>query len=188
MFCMVTSSNGNTFRITGLLWGESIPYRWIPFTRPVTRSIEIYFVLRLNKRMRKESRHRWIETPWRSLWPQRNCDFHYSSTIQKGSKLRLWIMASQSIYHDMNYLSGTMIIGITETIAKQGPGTATNDVAFLLWISFWWYIRYHTVLTWFLGAGPCRTGVDTHVFIWVSHLPMSCRNLITGQVTRLSIH
>ena len=30
---MVTSSNGNNFRVTGPLWGESTGYRWIPLTK-----------------------------------------------------------------------------------------------------------------------------------------------------------
>ena len=30
---MVTSSNGNTFRVTGPLWGERTGHRWIPFTK-----------------------------------------------------------------------------------------------------------------------------------------------------------
>ena len=39
-----------------------------PSQRPVTRSFDIYFDLRLNKRLRKQSRRRWFETPSRSLW------------------------------------------------------------------------------------------------------------------------
>ena len=30
---MMTSSNGNIFRVTGPLWGESTGHRWIPFTK-----------------------------------------------------------------------------------------------------------------------------------------------------------
>ena len=30
---MMTSSNGNIFRVTGLLWGESTGHRWIPLTK-----------------------------------------------------------------------------------------------------------------------------------------------------------
>ena len=30
---MMTSSNGNTSRVTGPLWGESIGHRWIPLTK-----------------------------------------------------------------------------------------------------------------------------------------------------------
>ena len=32
-FHMMTSSNGNIFRVTGPLWGESTGHRWIPLTR-----------------------------------------------------------------------------------------------------------------------------------------------------------
>ena len=31
--CMMTSSNGNFFRVTGPLWGESTGQRWIPLTK-----------------------------------------------------------------------------------------------------------------------------------------------------------
>ena len=31
--CMVTSPNGNIFRVTGPLWGESSGHRWIPLTK-----------------------------------------------------------------------------------------------------------------------------------------------------------
>ena len=30
---MLTSSNGNIFRVTGLLWGEFTGHRWIPLTK-----------------------------------------------------------------------------------------------------------------------------------------------------------
>ena len=32
-YAMLTSSNGNIVRITGLLWGESIGHRWIPLMK-----------------------------------------------------------------------------------------------------------------------------------------------------------
>ena len=38
---MMTSSNGNFFRDTGPLWGESTGHRWFPSQRPVTRSFDI---------------------------------------------------------------------------------------------------------------------------------------------------
>ena len=43
-----------------------------PHKRPVTRSFDIYFDLRLNKRLSKQSRCWWLETPSRSLWRHRN--------------------------------------------------------------------------------------------------------------------
>ena len=42
-----------------------------PPQRPVTRSFDVFFDLRLNKRLSKKSRHRWFETPWLLLW--RHC-------------------------------------------------------------------------------------------------------------------
>ena len=53
---MMTSSNGNIFRATGHLCGE--------FTaqRPVVRSFDVFFDLRLNKRLRKQSWGWWFDT------------------------------------------------------------------------------------------------------------------------------
>ena len=39
-----------------------------PSQRPVTRSFEVFFDLRLNTRLSKQSRRRWFEMPSRSLW------------------------------------------------------------------------------------------------------------------------
>ena len=39
---------------------------------PVTRSFDVFFDLRLNKRLSKQSRRRWFETQSRSLW--RHCN------------------------------------------------------------------------------------------------------------------
>ena len=43
-----------------------------PSQRPVTRSFDVFIDLRLNKRLCKQSWHRWFETPSRSLL--RHCD------------------------------------------------------------------------------------------------------------------
>ena len=39
-----------------------------PSPRPVTRSFEVFYDLRLNKRLSKQSRRLWLDTPSRSLW------------------------------------------------------------------------------------------------------------------------
>ena len=46
--------------------------RWIPHTRPVTRSFDVSFDLRLNKRLRKQPWGWWFEMPPCSLW--RHCN------------------------------------------------------------------------------------------------------------------
>ena len=41
---MMTSLNGNIFRVTGHLCGEFTGPRWIPAQRPVTRSFDVFFI------------------------------------------------------------------------------------------------------------------------------------------------
>ena len=61
---MRTSSNGNIFRVTGPLCGEFTGPGEFPTQKPVTRSFDVFFDLRLNKRLSKQpsgwylSRHR----------------------------------------------------------------------------------------------------------------------------------
>ena len=43
-----------------------------PSQRPVPRSFDVFFDLRLNKRLSKQSRGWWFETPSRSLWRPSN--------------------------------------------------------------------------------------------------------------------
>ena len=51
---IMTSSNGDIFRVTGPLCGEFTDHRWIPLTRPVRRSFDVFY-LRLNKRFSKQT-------------------------------------------------------------------------------------------------------------------------------------
>ena len=53
----LSSSNGNIFRVTGPLCGE-FPAQW-----QVARSFDVFFDLRLNKRLSKHSKRRRSETP-----------------------------------------------------------------------------------------------------------------------------
>ena len=65
-FCipMMTSSNGNYFRVTGHLCGAFTGHRWIPSTK--TSDAELWcFELRLNKPLSKQSWGWWFETPSR---------------------------------------------------------------------------------------------------------------------------
>ena len=69
---MMTSSNGNIFRVTGHLCGEFTGPGEFPTQRPVTRSFDVYFDLRLNKWLSKQSWGWWFETLSCSLWRHRN--------------------------------------------------------------------------------------------------------------------
>ena len=76
MISMVTSSNGNIFRVTGHLCGEFTGPRWIP-RKKVTRSSDVFFDLRLNKRWSKQSWGWWFKTQSCPLWRHRNEDYSF---------------------------------------------------------------------------------------------------------------
>ena len=65
---MMTSPNGNIFRVTGHLCGP----RWTPRTKALTRSFDVFFDLRLNERLRKHSWGWWFDTLPRPLWRHSN--------------------------------------------------------------------------------------------------------------------
>ena len=79
--CMMTSSNGNIFRVTGPFTGV------FPSQRPVTRCFGVFFDLRLNKGLNKQSRRRWFEMPSLSLWRHCNGIIFHQVEISPGSQL-----------------------------------------------------------------------------------------------------
>ena len=73
LWAMMTSSNGNIFRVTGPLCGEFSGLRWIPRTKASDAELFFaFFDLHLIKRLRKHSWDWWFETLSRSLW--RHCN------------------------------------------------------------------------------------------------------------------
>ena len=65
-------TKGNIFRDTGPLCREFIGPGEFPAQRPVTRSFDVFFDLRPNKRLSKQPWGWWFETPAWSLW--RHCN------------------------------------------------------------------------------------------------------------------
>ena len=66
---MITSSNGNIFRVTGPLCGEFTGDRWIPLTK--ASDAQLWWANGLNK----QSRRWWFETLSCSLWHHCNVEF-----------------------------------------------------------------------------------------------------------------
>ena len=95
---MMTSSNGNIFRVTGLCAGNSPVTGEFPAQRPVTRSFDVFFDLRPNKRLSKQSWDWWFGTPSRPLWghcnEEKNIEQARWKTIVIWSVLSLLIIAS----------------------------------------------------------------------------------------------
>ena len=71
-YFMMTSSNGNIFRVTGPLCGDFTGPGEFPTQRPVTRCFDVFFDLRLDKRLSKQPWGWWFETRSWSLWRHRN--------------------------------------------------------------------------------------------------------------------
>ena len=69
------------FRVIGPLWRESTGHRWIPLTKPITRNFDVFFYVRLNTRLSKQSRCWWFETPWCLLW--HHCSVSWINCIQQ---------------------------------------------------------------------------------------------------------
>ena len=77
----MTSSNGNIFRVTDPLCGEFTGPGEFPTERPVTRSFDVFFDLRPNKRLSKQWRGWWFETLSRPFWRHRNGLTPYRSIL-----------------------------------------------------------------------------------------------------------
>ena len=69
---MMTSSNGNIYRVTGHLCGEFTGPGDFPAQRSVTQSFDVSFDLRLNERLSEQPWGWWFQTPSWSLW--RHCN------------------------------------------------------------------------------------------------------------------
>ena len=95
---MMTSSNGNIFCVTGHLCGEFTGPGEFPAQRPVTRSFDVFFDLRPNKRLSKQSWGWWFETLLCALW--RHCN------VQK--VLATWTLVSTPLRNTL-FTLGTLV-------------------------------------------------------------------------------
>ena len=87
---MMTSSNGNIFRVTGNLCGEFTGPGEFPAQRPVTRSFDGVFDLHLNKRLNKHSWGWWFETLSRPLW--RHCNVLWCTVVWIIAPMQTWMI------------------------------------------------------------------------------------------------
>ena len=88
--------------------GNSTVNGEFPAQRPVTRSFDVFFDLRLNKRLSKQWWGWWFETPSRPLWC--HCNFDIYNRAQWGYDSRIWRNVpftvsdrSQCSRHGMDY-------------------------------------------------------------------------------------
>ena len=111
----MTSSNGNIFRIAGPFWGSSPVTGEFPSQRPVSRSFDVFFDLRLNKRLSKQWWHWWSERPSRPLWRHSN---GYSNT-----RFEILVAISHIEAHISTW---------TKPQASQPGSVASHDMAYII--------------------------------------------------------
>ena len=100
LWCMMTSSNENIFRVTDHLCGE-FPVNF-PTQRPVTRSCVVFFDLHLNKRLSKQRWGWWFETVSRPLWRHRyELSCFITSEYNKSQISATFIMLVEISSHDL---------------------------------------------------------------------------------------
>ena len=66
-----------TFSVLHIREGNPPVTGGFPSQRPVTRSFDVFFDLRVNKCLSKQSRRHWFETPSCSLWKNWRCNLNY---------------------------------------------------------------------------------------------------------------
>ena len=69
--------------LLALCAGNSPATGEFPTQRPVTRSCLVFFDLRMNKRLSKQSRRQWFKTPSRSLWRHCNEKWKFCNKIRR---------------------------------------------------------------------------------------------------------
>ena len=114
---MLTSSNGNMFCVTGFCAGNSPVTGEFPSHRPVARGFDVFVALCLNKRLSKQSRRRWFETPSRSSWPHCNVVPNSDPVIRTA----MGSFDVQRVTHVQFLIGETAQIGGFRTLWKEWP-------------------------------------------------------------------
>ena len=81
LYFMITLSNGTISALLALLRGIHRSPVDSPHNGQWRRALMFFFYLRLNKRLSKQWRPRWFETPSRSLWRHCNVPCHPQGVI-----------------------------------------------------------------------------------------------------------
>ena len=128
--CMMMSWKGNIFHVTGLCARNALVTGEFPAQKPVTRSFDVFFDLRLNKPLSKQLWGWWFEMPSHSLW--RHCNGLWIKYAWKDDDLKI----STTVYGDKFYINQWMT-RTTRMAAFWGYSLAPHDYPILLSSSYW---------------------------------------------------
>ena len=94
--------------LLALFAGNSQVTGEFPSQRPVTRSFDVFFDLRLNKRLSKQSWGRWLDAPLRPLW--RHCNGFWltdACATRKSKPMKIVINRYQWCYQESSVVIQT---------------------------------------------------------------------------------
>ena len=108
-----------------------------PTQRPVTRSFDVLFDLRLNKRLNKQSWCWWFETPSRPLWSR--CNDIPFMRIQQAHWAFAWecLNAWYIVYasHSIDIYMANMLISLDCTKSQKYNSYAFTVTSFYQWLN-----------------------------------------------------
>ena len=78
-------------------WNSPVPGEF-PAQRPVTRSFDVFFDLRLNKWLSKQSWSWWFTTLWRPLWRHRNIQLICCILLHYACETLSWDILYRTVY------------------------------------------------------------------------------------------
>ena len=177
IFHMMTSSNGSIFALLALCAGNSPVTGEFPSETPVTRSSGVFFDLRLNNRLNKQSWGWWFEMLSLPLW--RHCnDIHYiyiyikRSLSQFAVKFCLHlVLLFAPISHFLIYTSPKYFVFFVWYIQKFF--VYCSDSSYLLWRMTMYFSAAHpsyeiAIITLTLGCYFVMVGAEQRAghFMW----------------------
>ena len=139
---MMTSSNENIFRVTGHLCGEFTGHREFPAQRPVTRSFDVFYDLRLIKRLSKQWWGWWFETPSYPLWHYCNAHLGGGSWVAiQPSKTDQHVLHIE-LYHIYKYIQQSKSLFTTAVLRIMWQNCAMFSRAIRL------HVLHNCILDW----------------------------------------
>ena len=146
--------------------------------RPVTRSFDVFFGLRLNKQSSKQSTHRWFDTPLRSLW--RHCNVlirlsEKSSHANHGTILRYFVHIFGHVLPSNNHHS------------------IPDDGKCMIWIHKNWHDRNNKAQQKYVHNVCIIGGRSCNPYLSLEHVSISiyqlcCRDIMILQIDSCYIH
>ena len=122
--------------LLALCAGNSTVPGEFPTQRPVTRSVDVFFDLCLNKRLSKQSWGWWFETPSRSLWCHCNAPYQNYSNLLKTVQNSLYSTETNSNTQPIRLFKTFIFVEMTKQLDTllfwhAQPTTSFNNIKWL---------------------------------------------------------